>query len=511
MNKALIYKRVSDPKQMVGLSLDVQEERCRKWARENSYEVVGVYEDGGKTGTKTVGRHGLEDLIVRCQQKDIGVVLTIDTDRFARNELDHYLLKDELNKLGTKVVAVNQPMIDGSAEGMLMENTLIGINAFYSRLTGRKVKKSLEKKWDDGVYPSWAPLGYLNVNIGTREKSNRIIKVDPEKGPLVADTFKLYATGNYSYFQLCKEMASRGLMARNGKMFCDSSMQQLLSSTFYWGWMKYSGKEKMGNHEPLISKALFDQCQFMAAKHRQFLTRERKHDFLLRGVVFCNKHNSRVTAEWHKYHNDKYKKDKIGYYHCYTQGGCPGSFIEVDDLEKKVANLFKNYQFSQEFIDLVIQKVKDVLNESRKNLKVERQALLNSRRAVEKDRNKLEDLLVQGVIGRDVYQRQHKKLEEQIANFDSQLSTLENQQRLDVDLIEEVLAFTRDIYKTYVEAPPYLKKHYLRFVFEGIYIQDKKIVKVVETPIFLALRRQNFCIIRNGLLPREDSNLEPYS
>lgn len=509
MNKALIYKRVSDPKQMIGLSLDVQEERCRRWAKENGYEVVGVYEDGGKSGTKTVGRQGLEDLLVRCEQKDIDVVLTIDTDRFARNELDHYILKDELRKLGTKIIAVNQPMIDDSAEGMLMENTLIGINAFYSRLTGRKVRKSLEKKWDEGVYPSWAPLGYLNVNIGTKEKSNRIIKIDPEKGPLVAETFKLYSTGNYSYFQLCKEMASKGFMARNGKMFCDSSMQQLLSNTFYWGWMKYSGKEKMGNHEPLISKALFDQCQFIAAKHRQFLIRERKHDFLLRGFVFCNKHNTRVTAEWHRYHNDRYKKDKIGYYHCYAQGGCPGSFIEVEELEKKIANLFKNYQLSQEFIDLVIQKVKDVLNESRKTLKTQRQAIMNSRSAIEKDRNKLEDLLVQGVIGRDVYQRQHIKLEEQISNFDSQLSSLENQQRLDISLIEEVLAFTRDIYKTYLEAPPYLKRHYLRLVFEGIYIQDKKIVKVVETPIFLALRKHNYVRSKNILLPGQDSNLRP--
>ncbi|MGA3291622.1 MAG: recombinase family protein [Candidatus Microgenomates bacterium] len=505
--KAIIYKRVSDPGQLSGLSLDVQEEICRKWAKENGYDVVDVFEDGGKTGTKTVGRQGLEDSVNRCKQKDIDAILTIDTDRFARNELDHYLLKDELNKLGTQVIAVNQPMIDGSPEGMLLENSLIGLNAFYSRLIGRKVRKSLEKKWNDGVYPSWAPLGYKNVNIGTKDKPNRVIRKDPKIGPLITELFKLYSTGSYTYFKLCEEMQTRGLLARGGKMLCDSSVQQIISNTFYYGWMKWSGKEKMGKHKPLISKDLFDQCQFVAAKHRQFLTRERKHDFLLRGIAYCPVHNSRLTAEWHYYHNDKFKKPKIGYYHCYAQGGCPTSFIEVPKLERKVSNLLKNYQFSEKFIDLVVQKAKDNLNESRKSLKFKRQGIINKRRAVEKSRNNLEDLLTDKTIDRDVYSRQHSKLEAEILDYDNQLSKLDSQQSVDVGLIEEVLFFSRNIYKTYMEAPTYLKKHYLRFFFETIYVKNKQISKVVETPIFAALRRQNYIIIKLALLRRQDSNL----
>ena len=176
MKKAIVYKRVSDPGQLTGQSLQVQRKKCSEWARDHDCDVAGFYEDGGKTATKTVGRQGLEDAIIRCQQKDIDFFIVFDTDRFCRSELDHYLLKDELRKLGTEIVAVNQPMIDGSAEGMLMENTLIGINAFYSRLTGRKVKKTLDSKWDNGIYPSWAPLGYKNVNIGTKDKPIKLSK-----------------------------------------------------------------------------------------------------------------------------------------------------------------------------------------------------------------------------------------------------------------------------------------------------------------------------------------------
>ncbi|MBI2600495.1 recombinase family protein [Candidatus Daviesbacteria bacterium] len=507
--KAIIYTRVSDPGQVSGLSLDVQREKCSKWAKDHGFQVVGIYEDGGKTGTKTVGRDGLEDVIIHCQREKIDVVLVIDTDRIARNEFDHFSIRNELKKQGTLLIAINQPLIDGSAEGLLMDGMLASINAFYSRLTGRKVRKSLEKKWEDGIYPSWAPLGYINVNKGTEEKPHRVIEIDPKTGPLIKMLFKMYATGSHSYLSLSRIMFKKGLTARNGKVLSDSSLQQILSCTFYYGWMKWGGMEKWGIHKPLINKTLFDQCQFTAAKHRQFLVRQRKHDFLLRGVVLCSKHDSRFTAEWHYYHHDHYKKQKIGYYHCHFQGGCSGSYIEVNELEKRVANLFKNYQFDQEFIDLVRQKVRDYLNDGRKTLESQRQAIINRRKVVEDKRNNLEDLLVAGTVERETYQRQHIKLHGGIEVLDNELAELEHQRSIDVTLIDEILALSRDIYKTYSTAPTFLKRHYLRFFFEAVYVDEKRITKVVETPLFATLRRQHHIIIRTNWLPREDSNLQP--
>jgi len=502
MKTALIYTRVSDPDQLSGLSLEVQRDKCVKWAKENDYKISAIYTDGGKTGTKTVGRHGLEDAIIHCQREKIDAILVIDTDRFARNEEDHFAIKAILKKCNTCVVAINQPMINNTPEGQLFETILAGTNAFYSRLTGRKVKKSLEKKWEDGIYPSWAPLGYLNINKGTEEKPHRVIEIDPTKGPMVVECFKMYASGNYSLLQLSKRMYKKGFTARNGKTICDSSLQKILTNTFYYGWMKWSGMEKYGIHKPLISKTLFDQCQLIAAKHRQFLIRERKHNFLLRGVVFCQKHKSRLTAEWHYYHHDHYRKDKIGYYHCHFQGGCPGSYIDTEELEKRVANLIKNYQFDEEFIELVKQKVRDYLSKGRKTIESEKQGIINRKKAIESKRDNVEDLLVEGALDRDSYQRQHLKLQGEIDMLDGEMSELENKRNVDIKLIDEVLALTRNIYQTYMDASPNLKRHYLKFFFEAIYIDGKKIAKVVETPIFSTLRRQHHIIIRSNWLLR---------
>lgn len=72
--------------------------------------------------------------------------------------------------------------------------------------------------------------------------------------------------------------------------------------------MRWSGKEKVGNHEPLIDKTTYDLNQYVLAKHRDFLIRQRKHNFLLlRAFIFCEDCGQRYTAEWH-YHDKKLAK-----------------------------------------------------------------------------------------------------------------------------------------------------------------------------------------------------------
>lgn len=500
MKKAVIYTRVSDPSQISGKSLEVQEDKCKKWAQENNCEVVGVYQDGGKSGTRTVGRDALAELILRCKSEKIDYALTIDTDRIARNELDHFYIRQELEKVGTKYIAINQPMIDDSPEGRLIDTMLAGINAFQSRLTGRKVKLSLQRKWEQGDYPGWAPLGYVNMDHGTKEKPNKKVEIDPVAGPLITKLFELYATGNYSLLQLAKKMYNLGLPARKGKPICDSTLQQILTNTFYYGLMKWNGMEKWGNYKPLVTKELFDQCQYVAAQHRQFLIRIHKHTFLLRGFINCNVHQHRLTAEWHNITRSRHRT-KIGYYRCTNPGGCKGSYVDSEKTEKEVANSLKRYEFSEEFIEMVRDEAKKQLSGSREKIASTVQGLTNQKKALTEKRDNLEDLLVEGTLDKESYSRQHDKVIREISIMESKIEEAESQRGLDIKLIEEILSLSRNIYKTYSQAPDFLKRHYLRIFYEGIYVQNKKIVKYAETPILSELRKSYQVRSKNTLLP----------
>lgn len=122
--------------------------------------------------------------------------------------------------------------------------------------------------------------------------------------------------------------------------------------------------------------------------------------------------------------------------------------------------------------------------------------------ALETKRRRLEDILIDGTIDREVFKRRHEEIQQQILRLDDQLVTFDSKGKIDTDLIEEVLAFARNIHTTYVEAPQFFKRHYLRFFFEQIVMKDKKIYKVVPTPIFKVLRNRHEIIIRQLELPR---------
>ena len=141
-------------------------------------------------------------------------------------------------------------MINDSAEGNLIETVLAGMNAFQSEITGRKVKKSLEKKCQEGWWPGWAPLGYININKGSDDKLIRIVEIDPERGHLIAEFFRLYSTGNYSIDALVDILFDMGLRSRQGKRVYRSILYNVLKNVFYIGMLKFNGQIYKGNHQP---------------------------------------------------------------------------------------------------------------------------------------------------------------------------------------------------------------------------------------------------------------------
>lgn len=494
MKTACIYGRVSDPGQLSGLSPEVQKELCVKWAKANGYQVVGIYEDGGKSGTKTVGRDGLEDLIIHCQQNHVDVALVIDTDRIARNEFDHYNIRRELKKGGTQLIAINQPMIDDSPEGKLMDGMLASINAFYSRLTGRKVKKSLEKKVREGIFPGWAPLGYLNINKGTIEKPNRVIEVDPEKGHHMTELFRLYSTGNYSVDALADMMFKQGLRSKNNKRVYRSVLYNLLKNPFYKGMFRYNDQILPGKHIALTTPEIFDACQKVSQIHNQNACRRRKYKWLLNGFAYCQQCSSKLYGDY--CHNKE-----LAYYHGTVQKGCR-HYTPLGDLEREVAEQLGKIKFSEEFTNRIIEKAKELVNRSRETKDQEVQAIRNAIKQLENKRNLLEDNLLDQTIDKDAFKRKHTELNLQIQNKECEIATIENQGGFDIDAVCEILDLTNNLYDTFTKANFYAKRHYLSIFIERVEVKNKKIAKVIYTPLFQSLIEAHSVRIRHDLLPR---------
>lgn len=402
----------------------------------------------------------------------------------------------------TKLLSV----CEGDVSGGLIGNIYASVAEWESQMNGQRTRDALMQKFREGWQPSPLYIGYRSVG-GERER--KTCEPDPYVAPIIKELFELYATGNYSILELQEWLSKKNVVSRTGTGLGHSTINNILNNPFYYGLIRWHGQSKMGNQKSIISKELFDTCQYVLAKHRNFLVRRRKYDYLLRGFLYCIHCDQRYTAEPHPNHSVTKPRD-IHYYHCQKRGrnGCPAPYVEMSDIETRVEHEFKKLEFSEEFINAVVRKTKEALENSRKSASSVMQGIINQKTALEIRRNNLEDAMLDGTIDREAFKRRHSQIQKEILNLDNQIVEIDSKGKIDVDLIEEVLAFTRNIHQTYIEAPKFLKRHYLRFFFEKLVIKNKKIHKVVPTPIFKILKNRHEIIIRQSGLPKPKLDIQ---
>ena len=133
MEHALIYCRVSTEEQAEDghHSLATQLKLCKRAIEEsNKFKLIddGVFEDPGRSATN-MNRPGLQDMLLKIQDdKTIRAVFIQDTDRLARNALDHMQIKAIMKKHDVELFSVSQPGITDSPEGNFMDLVIAGVN-----------------------------------------------------------------------------------------------------------------------------------------------------------------------------------------------------------------------------------------------------------------------------------------------------------------------------------------------------------------------------------------------
>jgi len=409
IKNCLIYCRVSTEEQVrEGFSLNAQEKFCGKFAEQNDMHIAGIYRDEGKSATN-LDRPALKDLLERCQKdKNVNVVLVQETDRLARNTKDHLTIKAIFKKADVRLISVAQPMLDESPEGNMVDTILASVNQFQSELSGRKIKKGLQERFDEGWLPGAAPLGYLNIILEDKDsnkRSKRIIIEDSEKWQLVKHGFDLYLTGNYSVDVVGDILYKKGLRSRTGKKVPHSVMNRIMREPFYAGIIRWKGQENKGRHKPMIDLRQHEQVLQIMNANNLNACRRRKHSFTLNGFIYCNICGQRYTAE-------KHAKKKKEYYHCATMRGHSnqGQNIEVKHLEREIENQFKAIQFSREYINYISKIVRELYQDQKSNIKKDKQTILNQQVALERKRDIIEEKLINGTISDEDFRRLNEKL-----------------------------------------------------------------------------------------------------
>ena len=511
------YSRVSTSDQKeTGLSIDVQKTKIlEKIAELGGILAEEIFIDDGRSGTN-MNRPGLTALLARCSQGGITHLVIQDTSRLSRDTKDYLSIIAMLKKEGVEIVALTGMQSFGDDPySKFLDEVIASVNSLHPRISGYKAKQTAIEKFKAGFYPSWAPIGYKNDKNPnpTCRYDQRTVVIDPDKAPFIKQAFKMYASKDHTIFSIRTYLHNNGIRGQSGRPLAYSLVHNILKNPFYYGLMRWGGMEGMGKHEPLIDKQMFESVQRILSQRGENSIRNRKYNFLLRGTIYCNLCGRRYTAEWHRNEVKLAKRGgKIGYYHCAgvgRVGKCPSVYVEVEELEKQVEKEVEKLEFTQEFIDAVQRNIRQVYEEANNRVKLSKKAAYNRRDALEIRREKLEEELLSETISRDRFKVLNSKIDKELVDVQKELTDINKVRTIDIKIVDEALALTRDIAKTYKDSDINAKRTYLRFFFNKVLVEDKRIVKVEYQQVIEVLNKAKLGILSTNWLPGKDSNLQP--
>lgn len=332
MRQCFGYIRVSTQKQGEGVSLEAQKDAITDFASRNHLTVIKWFEEK-ETAAKR-GRPIFNQMLKQLKRGGASGLIMHKIDRSARNLRD-WALVSELPSQGIDIYFATESLDFTSTSGRLAANLQAVIAEHYIHNLREETIKGLRGRLKQGLYPFKAPIGYLDNGRGHAKTPC------PEKAPLVAQMFELYATGQYSMSTLRAEMQRRGLRNHAGRPVSLHGIETILRNSFYCGLieLRKTGEVFEGCHEPLISPHLFKLVQdIKAGKAGKKVPR---HNHLYRGLFRCAECQRSMIPERQKAHV---------YYRCQTRT-CPKNTIREDRLEAAISAAYADLYIDPDSVE----------------------------------------------------------------------------------------------------------------------------------------------------------------
>jgi site-specific DNA recombinase len=304
LRRAVSYARVSDKEQELGYSILAQHVLFPPYAAENDLAIEREFVDV-HTARKP-GRPGFSDML-EYLKKNPGcrVILVEKTDRFYRNFADAAAIE----ALGVEVHLVKEHRIF-SKDSRAVDKYNHGLEVLnakrYVDNLSEEVQKGMRTKAEQGLWPSYAPLGYRNT---IRDDGKRIIVPDAVLGPAIQNLLGWFYTGEYSVQRLARRAYEEGIRFRkSGGRVPVSTLQKILRNPIYMGEFDYGGVRYQGSHEPLVTREVWERIQDILDGRNRKKQRKVTHEFVYSSMVSCGHCGCALVGE--------VKKRRYVYYHC---------------------------------------------------------------------------------------------------------------------------------------------------------------------------------------------------
>src|SRR3990167_6395988 len=361
----------------------------------------------------------------RIEKGEVSGIISWPPDRLARNSVDGGQIIYFLDIGNLASLKFPSHWFENTPPGQFSLSMAFVQSKCYVDSRSENTKRGLRQKVRMGIFPSQAPVGYLN------DSRTKTIVVEKKKSKIVRLAWEKYVKGNMRLEDVSNFLAKSGVTTKTGKRISKTKASFILSNPFYIGLFKYGGEIHEGKHEPIISKKLFDEAQEMLRQRGQPERKPKNIPQPFCGLISCASCGMMITAE------NKTKRRKNGnvhyyvYYRCTKKSKvmkCPEMSLRSEKLDEQLSSLIKKVSLPKDWAEELLKMAeKDFKNSAQSNFAgvKEKQDKISS---LSKKLERLLNGYLDQVIDEQDYRLQKGKMLSDKKSLEEEISTFSHKQ-----------------------------------------------------------------------------------
>ena len=401
-----VYIRVSTEDQArEGFSLGEQEEKLLQLCKFKELEVYKVYKDAGISAKDMEHRPQFQEMLKDMKEGKLNYIVAYKLDRITRSVRDLEELISVLEQYNCFLLCDRDDVNTSTANGRFFVRMLTVLSQLEIEIVSERTKFGLNGAIKSGHIPGQRPFGYKSA------EDKRMV-IDNATRPYIEKIFDMYLEGK-SFQQIANYFKENNIYPK--KNWKDTTIQKIIDNKIYMGDYEENLEPivYMNVVEPIISRAKWEECQRQKERNQRTYTRDRVYTFFQR--LKCP-NCSRIM----KCKGSGGTKRKYMYYTC--------EHCHINFNEDHVEHLLNDFIYDLLEYDMAVKKFFLPVLEDKTN-NIDTTSIDKEIRDLEKQRNRIKDLYIKGIVEIDDFKEDYKLIEDKLANLESkklELVNLEN-------------------------------------------------------------------------------------
>ena len=406
-----VYIRVSTEDQArEGFSLGEQEEKLLQLCKFKELEVYKVYKDAGISAKDMEHRPQFQEMLKDMKEGKLNYIVAYKLDRITRSVRDLEELISVLEQYNCFLLCDRDDVNTSTANGRFFVRMLTVLSQLEIEIVSERTKFGLNGAIKSGHIPGQRPFGYKSAD-------DKRMVIDNATRPYVEKIFDMYLEGK-SFQQIANYFKENNIYPK--KKWKDTTIQKIIDNKIYMGdyeQYKRIGKQEnlepivyMNVVEPIISRAKWEECQRQKERNQRTYTRDRVYTFFQR--LKCP-NCSRIM----KCKGSGGTKRKYMYYTC--------EHCRINFNEDHVECLLRDFIYDLLEYDMAVKNFFLPVLEDKTN-NIDTTSIDKEIRDLEKQRNRIKNLYIKGIVEIDDFKEDYKLIEDKLANLESKKLELVN-------------------------------------------------------------------------------------